>query len=253
MKIIISLGWGVQSFTMATMVAFGDLPPVDAAVHSDTTHERAATYEFAKRWTPWLEEHGVRVVTVSDAKAASQVFQGKMIPLYTATLQDGGVVRKGRAFRTCTHRWKIIPIRRWLQANRDHQPVEQWMGISMDEIQRIRPSEVKYITHRWPLVEKKMTRADCESYLKEHGLEVPCKSSCTFCPFHSEAVWAEMRETSPQEWSDVVALDKSIRDMRLPTKLYLRRNCLPMDYVERVVEEDYEDNENDECTGNCFL
>jgi len=35
----LSLGWGVQSFTLAAMVALGDLEPVDVAIHADTTHE----------------------------------------------------------------------------------------------------------------------------------------------------------------------------------------------------------------------
>ncbi len=48
---IISLGWGVQSFTLAAMSALGDLPRIDAAVHADTTHESILTYEFASRWT----------------------------------------------------------------------------------------------------------------------------------------------------------------------------------------------------------
>ncbi len=61
---IISLGWGVQSFTLAAMVALGELEPVDAAVHADTTHESILTYQFAERWTPWLVERGVKVVKV---------------------------------------------------------------------------------------------------------------------------------------------------------------------------------------------
>ena len=43
----ISLGWGVQSFTLAAMVALGDLEPVDVAIHADTTHEASGTYAFA--------------------------------------------------------------------------------------------------------------------------------------------------------------------------------------------------------------
>ena len=31
---IISLGWGVQSFTLAAMVALGELEPVDFAIHA---------------------------------------------------------------------------------------------------------------------------------------------------------------------------------------------------------------------------
>ena len=60
----LSLGWGVQSFAIAVMVAQGDLPMIDVAIHSDTGHEAAATYAHAAKWTPWLEERGVKVVTV---------------------------------------------------------------------------------------------------------------------------------------------------------------------------------------------
>lgn len=63
---IISLGWGVQSFTLAAMVALGELEPVQAALHADTTFESQLTYQFAERWTGWLEERGVKVVTVRD-------------------------------------------------------------------------------------------------------------------------------------------------------------------------------------------
>ena len=52
--------------TLAAMSALGDLPPVDVAIHADTTHERSATYAYAQRWTPWLEARGVRVVTVRN-------------------------------------------------------------------------------------------------------------------------------------------------------------------------------------------
>ena len=65
---VISLGWGIQSWALAAMSALGKLPPVDAAIHADTTYERAETYEFAARWTPWLEERGVPVVTVNGGR-----------------------------------------------------------------------------------------------------------------------------------------------------------------------------------------
>ena len=61
----LSLGWGVQSWTIAAMVALGELPPIDLAIHADTTHEAVGTYAHAAEWTPWLGEHGVKVVTVT--------------------------------------------------------------------------------------------------------------------------------------------------------------------------------------------
>lgn len=82
---VISLGWGLQSWVLAAMSAQGELEPVDFAIHSDTTWERAATYEFAERWTPWLEERGVRVITVDDAAQAKRVYTKKTdIPAFTS-------------------------------------------------------------------------------------------------------------------------------------------------------------------------
>ena len=61
----VSLGWGVQSWTLAAMVALGELPPIDVAVHADTGHEASGTYSHAEKWTLWLGERGVKVVTVT--------------------------------------------------------------------------------------------------------------------------------------------------------------------------------------------
>lgn len=188
---IISLGWGIQSFTLAAMAALGELDPVNAAVHADTTHERSDTYEFAARWTPWLEARGVRVVTVSDTSAAGAVAQpGAKKNLYAPFYTSDG----GRLFRQCTERWKIRPIRRWVRKQTRGQVV-QMMGISLDEIERIKPSAVAYISNVYPLIDKRMTRMDCETWLREKGLEIPPKSACVFCPFHSAAACRALRFT----------------------------------------------------------
>lgn len=51
MKRFLSLGAGVQSSTLALMIAHGELPPVDAAVFSDTQWEPKHVYT----WLDWLE------------------------------------------------------------------------------------------------------------------------------------------------------------------------------------------------------
>lgn len=82
---VISLGWGVQSFTLAAMSALGELPKVDYAIHADTTHESQLTYAFARKWTPWLEEHGVIVVVVAthEKKNIIDKWGGMQLPAYT--------------------------------------------------------------------------------------------------------------------------------------------------------------------------
>lgn len=45
---VLSLGAGVQSSTLALMIARGELPPVDCAIFSDTGWEPKAVYECPK-------------------------------------------------------------------------------------------------------------------------------------------------------------------------------------------------------------
>ena len=82
----LSLGWGVQSFTIAAMTALEELAPVDLAIHADTTHEAEGTYRHAEKYTPWLESRGLKVVTVS-AKDTGLFWSthGVMIPAFTQT------------------------------------------------------------------------------------------------------------------------------------------------------------------------
>ena len=192
----LSLGWGVQSWTIAAMVALGELPPVDVAVHADTTHEADATYRHAAKWTPWLEERGVGVVTVT-AKRAELVREdwgtgSVMIPAFSLA-PDGS---HGQIRRQCTHDWKLSPIRRYIRGlllPGQPQPgaVECLQGISLDEWHRMRTSDVKYTVNRYPLVDLRMTRADCVNWLIRQGLDVPPKSACVFCPYHSKAHWRD--------------------------------------------------------------
>jgi len=63
---VLSLGWGVQSFTIAAMIALGELEPIDFAIHADTLHESQLTYEFIARWSPWLEDHNLSIKTVKN-------------------------------------------------------------------------------------------------------------------------------------------------------------------------------------------
>ena len=185
MLTVMSLGWGVQSWTLAAMSALDDLPLVDFAIHANTTWEHQATYQFAAQWTPWLGEHGVKVVTVSDAHQAARVTtETTDIPAFTLSEEDG---IHGQLRRQCTSRWKIQPIRRFITQELRRRGlakrpgiVEQWIGISLDEVERVKDSDVKYITNRFPLLDKLMGRADCATWLNKHGLPIPPKSACVF-------------------------------------------------------------------------
>lgn len=242
---VLSMGWGRQTWTLAAMMALGELPRVDFIVHADTTHEREATYEFRRKWEPWLGEHGLTVVTVHGDRTEVVVdrWSGSVnIPAFTHNGRSDGQVR-----RQCTNLWKIRPIRRFMRAELEKRGVslhrgvaESWQGISLDEFQRMRDSDVDYVTNVYPLVERNMRLADCLKWLRDRRLPQPPKSACTFCPFHNLEQWREIKRQGGADWREAVAVDEAIRDKRSKAgqQLFVHPRRLPL--VEAVnIPEDF--------------
>lgn len=237
---VLSLGWGVQSWTLAAMMALRELPPVDYAIHADTTHEMAGTYAHAKKWAPWLEERGVKVVTVKSDRTDVVVEAGVSsvtIPAFTTNVTGG----RGQVRRQCTHDWKITPIRRFIRSivgkTRPGQ-VESSQGISLDEFHRMRSSDVAYIDNVYPLVDARITRADCIQWLQDHGLDVPPKSACTFCPFHSLNSWKALKRAGGSDWDKAVEVDAAIRTKRSKHDLFVHPYRRPLPEAIRIPEDE---------------
>ena len=210
----LSWGCGVQSTTLAVMSALGDADPLDVVITADTGWERHATYEAREFYTAWLQERGMRVEIVSAGNIRRLgAVEHIHMPFFTS---NGGPL-----LRKCTGYHKILPIKRRLRelagyhaTQPPHPPagtIELWLGISWDEWERMKKSRVKFIVHRWPLIEGKTTRNACIDYLEAHDLPVPVKSACIGCPYRQASEWADMRDTSPDEWAEVVAFDEANR------------------------------------------
>lgn len=116
--------------------------------------------------------------------------------------------------------------------------VEQWVGISTDEFHRAKDTDVRYMRNQHPLIDLGWSRADCVRYLTSLDLADTPKSSCLGCPFHGNAQWRHIRDTSPTEWDDVVAFDTAIRQGNaranasgnpLLGQAFLHRSRLPLD------------------------
>lgn len=208
---VLSWGCGVQSTTLAVMSALGDLERLDVIMTAETHWERRVTYKVRGFYIKWLKERGVRVEIVSGGNvrwdgAAEHIH----IPFWTS---NGGPLR-----RQCTREFKIRPmkhrIRELLQFHRSDPPhppamsVEQWLGISWDESERMKDSRVRYIVNRWPLIEKRMSRGECIKYLEDRDLPVPISSACIGCPYRLASSWLEMSENSPEEFGEAVEFDR---------------------------------------------
>ncbi len=264
---VLSLGAGVQSTTLALLAKHGEIGPMpDAAIFADTQAEPAGVYAHLRWLTPLLP-FPVHVVTAGDLRAqilsasAGRTRNDGRPPLFIRNPNGGrGILR-----RQCTDRFKIIPIerevRRLLGLRRgQHWPkepvVEQWVGISMDEILRIKPSRRPAIVRRHPLVEIGMTRAGCKLWMTEHGYPEPPRSACTFCPFHNDVDWRRMKREDPESFADACAIDQAVRSKNYIGQVgeaYLHYSLVPLAEVDfSTPEERGQINMfNNECEGIC--
>lgn len=265
---VISLGAGVQSTTMALMAARGEIGPMpDCAIFADTGAEPLAVYKHLG----WLETvlpfpiHRVSAGNLREEIMGAMAGSNRMDarpPFYT---RSGGALK-----RQCTHDYKIVPIvkkvRELIGLKRGQRApkepvVEQWIGISRDEIIRMKPSRLAFIEHRWPLVEKEMHRRHCLAWCEERQYPKPAKSACTFCPYTDNARWRDMRTNDPTSFADAVAIDKIIRaGMPGPKRpkdeeWFVHPDRVPLDQVDLSTAEDHGQLNlfNNECEGMCGI
>lgn len=266
---VLSLGAGVQSTTLALMAAQGEIGPMpDCAIFADTGWEPQAVY----RHLDWLRSPGrlpFPVYVVSAGNIRDGLIEGAKggrwasIPAFTRTVKRNGCVSIGMIRRQCTHDHKILPIRRKIREllglTRRRSPTfpvsEQWIGISLDEVMRMKPSFENWQINRWPLIERRMTRNDCLLWLSRHGYPLPPKSACIGCPFHSNDRWRHLRDTDPEGWADAVAVDRCIRTgfRGIRGEVFLHRDAVPLDQADLRTEADYGqlDLWPNECEGIC--
>lgn len=169
----------------------------------------------------------------------------------------------GMIRRQCTTDYKIVPIRRKVREltgltrrrSPDHPVVEQWIGISLDEIIRMKPSREAWQLNRWPLIERRMSRRDCLAWLRRHGYPEPPKSACIGCPFHDDNRWRAIRDDDPAAWADAVGVDQAIRTglRGIRGAVYLHRSAVPLDQVDlsTAAEHGQLDLFGNECEGLC--
>jgi len=252
MKDYISLGAGVQSSTMALMAERGEIGPrPEAAIFADTGAEPKSVY----LWLDWLEKqlsfpvYRVNAGSLEETSLKTHVnkkrgntYLRKMIPAYTLN-EDGS---KGLLGRDCTLDFKIKPltakVRELAKIRRAQKEVSvvQWIGISLDEVSRMKPSRLAWCRHRWPLIEMEMTRHDCLRWMEKNGYPKPPRSACVFCPFHSNHEWSRLKREEPDEFAHAVAFEKKLQDLhkhhtgkgRINSIPYLHNSMLPLDSID---------------------
>jgi hypothetical protein len=253
---VLNLGAGVQSSCLALMAAKGEIGPMpDFAVFADTQAEPTNVYT----WLDWLETQlpfpiyrvtkgnltkeilKIRVKEKSIYSDKPMTYLKLNIPVYGVT--PNGELRNAMG-RACTYDYKVIPIlkeirkRCEIKHGQKETTVTQWLGISYDEMQRMKLPSNPWTQHRWPLIEKRMTRAHCKEWMQKNGYPEPPRSACYYCPFHSDDEWRRLKKDDPVHFQKAVEFDATYRRLQnenpggLRIEVYLHKSCKPLGEVD---------------------
>jgi hypothetical protein len=269
---LLSLGAGVQSTALLILAARGEFEPIDGAIFADTGWEPAAVYSHLDR----LEREvaapaGIPIYRVTSGNirndALDPTHRFASMPMYVRN-PDGG---DGMGRRQCTSEYKLKPLWRQVRTllgaapRKDGIPgrvpkgrfAEQWIGISADESHRALDSRSNtYTRSRWPLLERSLSRADCQAINDTAGFGEVAKSACIGCPFHGNRQWREMRDERPTEFADAVEFDNAIRNgsaranaqgQALRGQMFLHRSRVPLNVapIDRVTSTEWASRQTD--------
>lgn len=276
---VLSLGAGVQSSTVLLMSCRGLLPKLDAAIFADTQWEPREVYEHLD----WLEiqarEAGIPVFRVTGGDLRQHTLEGFVrgskkdgqryatLPLHV--LQPNG--SHGMIRRQCTREYKIQPIERFIRREllglkkgqrAPADAVDQWFGISADEMTRVRMSTDIWKRNVYPLIgipddmlDRPYTRLMCRTWLSENYPDrmIP-RSACIGCPFHTNDEWRRIKQNQ-DEWMDAVEVDRAIRHADgMRGEVFLHQSCRPLEDVDLRTDREMGQGTfsfMDECLGYC--
>lgn len=252
---IISLGAGVQSSTVALMATKGEIKPMPVAgIFADV---KLSEPPSVGRWLDCLEKLlPFPIIRVSKGSLYLDIISSTKsrkrcasIPMHTLGATDGIL------WRQCTAEYKLAPLAKAVKSIRGELPAIVWIGISTDEISRCKDSKIKDVTHRWPLIEKGMNRQDCLLWIDKNGFPKPPRSSCFFCPYHSNSEWRRIRDEEPECWKSALELDNMMRHSmpKVTSSAFLHPSRKPLAEVDLSTEEERGQLNmfNNECEGMC--
>lgn len=260
---VLSFGAGVQSSAILCAYLNGVLKdPPEFAVFADTQVEPKSVYDWLDKMIAYSDGR-IPIVIASRGNMINDYLTAPrfaVIPFYMTSLDGTPVMAR----RQCTREYKIDVIKQairkrlgYAKGERVKHKVQQIIGISTDEIIRMKPSRDVWIENVWPLIDElNWARGDCISYVKSLGIGTPPKSSCYVCPYRSAESWKNLKRDEPEAFAAAVAFEREVQRNSERTGFhgapFLHSSRKPLDQINwDALAPDQRELFGEECEGMC--
>jgi hypothetical protein len=247
-----SCGGGTQSGAIAVLIGQGKLPKPDLCFMTDTGREKSSTWPFVDNFIrPHIAKVGCELVVVPVASFVSEDYAGLksangtiLLPGFTS--QSGEM---GKLSGFCSGKWKRDVAERYFRSL-GIQTAVNWLGISVDELRRVRNQHRNWLSLRYPLVfEVRMSRMDCVELIRSTGWMGPIPhSACWMCPNLADNEWREMKQDWPEDFAKACQVERELREG--DPHFWLHPSCKPLDTVDFDLQHTMFSDRG--CTGGCF-
>lgn len=228
----ISCGQGAPSVYLIVMAGEG-IFPADIVITADTGWENDMVWSTGERTTskdyfykvtkPLAESYGMDAVFVRARGKRGELppiperqnIEKKIavdIPLFGSA--------GGRLQQHCTRKWKQAAVRQELR-RRGARSATTNLGLTMDEVHRMKTNDKKWETLAWPLIEARLYRATIIDRLKAMDIPFLLSTECDGCPHKNKARW---QRTSPETIEELAVFERRFKgqyfltDKRIPLK-----------------------------------
>jgi hypothetical protein len=218
----VSFGGGRNGAMLIGMYERGIRPNVITFANTgrvDRSHgEKRRTYQHVDLMSQWCEEKfGIPITEVHKTSIYGSLYDNCMAKNMLPSIAYG--------FHSCADKWKVQPQDKWFNnygpareiwARREQ--IVKAIGYDAGEPQRAekRARTAENATDDWekykywyPLIEWGWFLEDCKSAYSRHGLPVPSKSACFYCPSSTKAEVIALSKNDPEQFAQAVAMERN--------------------------------------------
>jgi len=183
--------------------------PIDLIIFSDTGGEKPHTYQYLNIMDEWLERNNyAKIARVAPYMALyEQCIKYKALPSIAFGRKQCSVDKKIRPQKRLINKWppaKAI----WKAGGK----VVQLVGYDANETRRAKVHEDEKFLYRFPLIEFGIDRQSCMALIQKHGLPLPGKSSCFFCPMTKKADIIELSKRYPELMQKALEMEDNAKE-----------------------------------------
>jgi hypothetical protein len=180
--------------------------------------------------------------------------------------------------RQCTVKYKIGQIMTELRErigmirfNHKRIRFKMYIGFTVDEIMRVKPSPLDYVDNMFPMVDLRMSKIDCIDYVADKLGFRPVSSVCDICYANNFDKVYEIYKNDKEAWDKLLALDDAMEhkgsNHRIRGDVYMfrwqanmRKRLADIDMEEIYADRNkytqlsiFDLEEEGACMGGCFI